>query len=781
MAGEILARSLLKFNGNNFQHWKFQISNALIAHDLIGYIDGTTQRPQSLNDDAGKAWVKGNAKAMFLLYAAIEEEEMNNLLICVTAKEMWDCLSTVHEQKSESHKLLLSQRFHEHRMDTNESVVAHISKVQNLARQLLDIRENISDSQVMAKILASLPSKYRNFRTTWNSIEERRQTIEFLQARLIEEEEYLNADEQETSALAATSKKDAAGGTSNPRKKKGKNFRKSKSHVKCFVCDEQGHYARECPKSKHNRANYNSSGSNYSNGCALVATYKAENREQGDSKQEWFWEPTSEQKRALLNTRQEEIWYTDSGASAHILFRKDWFVEYWSKDDGSTITLGDGRECRVRGEGTIHIERLIHGVWTSAHIEKVLYVPEMGKNLYSVGQATARGLEIRFKGDNVYFLSGDEEVIAAGLRQGNLIYRMFFRGPLANQLEVTVAEANFEKWHERLGHLNSQAMEDLIAKYLVSGVKVKGAKNDFFCEGCQVGKSHKLPFKKESARIAAPGKMIHSDVCGPMQETSLEGARFYVSFIDDATGYRHVNYIKYKSDVFDRFVVFEKKIRNKFGRCMKILRTDNGKEYVNERMSTYMQSLGITHERTAPYTPEQNGKAERENRTIVECARTLLKSTNLPGSLWAEATNCVVYTLNRVLTPTRDRSKTSYELWMGKRPNLEHMKTFGADAYQLLPKSAKFEKTAKPMKLVGYEEDTTNYRLYCPTKRQVVVSRHVRFNEHNKEVVPLTATTHDDAPLFHYTEPAAPEVEEDVGAGLNQGGDEKLVVTKRPT
>lgn len=122
---------------------------------------------------------------------------MESLLVCTTSKEMWDSLLSIHEQKSETHKLLMSQKFHEYRMEPNDTIVQHISKLQNLATQLIDIGENIPDIFLMSKILASLPPKYRHFRTSWGNIESGRQTIELLKARLIEEESYHNADENE--------------------------------------------------------------------------------------------------------------------------------------------------------------------------------------------------------------------------------------------------------------------------------------------------------------------------------------------------------------------------------------------------------------------------------------------------------------------------------------------------------------------------------------------------------------------------------------------------------
>ena len=319
-------------------------------------------------------------------------------------------------------------------------------------------------------------------------------------------------------------------------------------------------------------------------------------------------------------------------------------MEYQPIRDGRTIVLGDDRECAVVGEGTILAERLIDGAWKSARIERVLHVPEMGKNLYSVGQAM---------GETVTFYH-DAEPVVVGVKQSNMVYRMLLRVIEPHRNEANAASLNLQVWHKRLGHLNVRALEEITSKGLIEGIKLQG-NTELVCENCQLGKSHKLPFTKEVQRNTEPGEMIHTDVCGPMKDTSLGGARFFAVFKDNASGFRHVYFLKHKGDVFERFVIYEKEIRNKFGRPMRRLRSDNGREYVNERMTSYLQSLGIVHELTAPYTPEQNGKAERDNRTIVECAQTLLNAKGLPGFLWAEAVNAAVYLLNRVSTCPRER------------------------------------------------------------------------------------------------------------------------------
>ncbi|KMQ84831.1 retrotransposon ty1-copia subclass [Lasius niger] len=147
-----------------------------------------------------------------------------------------------------------------------------------------------------------------------------------------------------------------------------------------------------------------------------------------------------------------------------------------------------------------------------------------------------------------------------------------------------------------------------------------------------------------------------------MSVNSIGGARFYVSFKDDASGFRHVFFIKHKSDVLDRFKEYVQLVRNKFSRSITTLRIDNGREYINNSMKQFLTNHGIQLETTAPHTPEQNGRSERDNRTIVESALTMLEEKNLPRFLWAEAVNTAVYVINRTATSQVERT-TPYEVW----------------------------------------------------------------------------------------------------------------------
>jgi len=203
----------------------------------------------------------------------------------------------------------------------------------------------------------------------------------------------------------------------------------------------------------------------------------------------------------------------------------------------------------------------------------------------------------------------------------------------------------------------------MVRNGLVNGVKIKKAEK-FICKPCQYGKSHRLPFKERpDKRNTKPGECVHTDVCGEIEVESLGGADYYVTFIDDALGFCYVYFLKHKDKVLEKFKLYENMIANKFGQKIKIVRSDNGRKYKNAKMNEYIEERGIIMENTAPHTPQQNRKAERAYRTIMECARTIMRAKSLPKNLWAETVSTAVYVLNRTTHSSRKRESSNYRLY----------------------------------------------------------------------------------------------------------------------
>ena len=206
------------------------------------------------------------------------------------------------------------------------------------------------------------------------------------------------------------------------------------------------------------------------------------------------------------------------------------------------------------------------------------------------------------------------------------------------------------------------------------------------------------------------------------------------------------------------------------GRKVKTIRTDNGGEYTSTRFEEYLKSEGICHERTVPKTPEQNGVAERMNRTLVETVRSMLMDAKLPHKLWGEALHSC---LSQKSEPNKNRRrKTPFEAWTGKKPTVCHLRVFGCDAYAHIPKDqrGKLDPKAKKCIFVGYGEVTKGYRLYDPVCGKIIFSRNVVFNEGNdgglgvegaRECVELELSSDDDTSTISESQIVKPTTESD--------------------
>ena len=186
------------------------------------------------------------------------------------------------------------------------------------------------------------------------------------------------------------------------------------------------------------------------------------------------------------------------------------------------------------------------------------------------------------------------------------------------------------------------------------------------------------PFPKNKAwRATERLQLIHSDVCGPMQNDSLNGSKYFITFIDDFSRLCWVYFMKSKAKVAEVFFKFKNWVENQSGKRIKVIRSDNGAEYVSNKFAKFCEDAGIEHQFTVTYTPQQNGVSERKNRTLMEMARCLLFEKNLPKKFWAEAVGTAAFLLNRL--PTKSlKNQTPFEAWSGSKPSLHNLKVFGS-------------------------------------------------------------------------------------------------------
>ncbi|CAD7001003.1 unnamed protein product [Ceratitis capitata] len=278
-----------------------------------------------------------------------------------------------------------------------------------------------------------------------------------------------------------------------------------------------------------------------------------------------------------------------------------------------------------------------------------------------------------------------------------------------------------------MGHVNERDLKSM-ANGSVHGLKFNNNEKLSDCEICASEKQVRAAFPKtDEVRVSNLLEIVHSDVCGPMRHASNGGAKYFVTFIDEKSTWCEIFFIKTKSEVLNVFKEYKAKVETFTGEKIRALQTDNGREYCNEQFDTFLSEFGIKRRLTAPYTPQQNGMAERKNRTLVEMARCMMKYADAPPSFWAEAVNTACYIRNRYVT--RTTGEVPYRAWTKRNPTVAYMKIFGSKAYVLNknPSKGKFESRAEPCIFVGYSDESKAYRLYSNNKKRVIISRDVKF------------------------------------------------------
>ncbi|GJW28787.1 putative ribonuclease H-like domain-containing protein [Tanacetum coccineum] len=296
-------------------------------------------------------------------------------------------------------------------------------------------------------------------------------------------------------------------------------------------------------------------------------------------------------------------------------------------------------------------------------------------------------------------------------------YVTFGGGANGGRITGKVAKATSEEsmlWHRRLGHVNFKNINKLVKENLVRDLPLKRFENDQTCVACLKGKQHRASCKtKAFSPTTKPLFMLHMDLFGPTFVSSLLHKKYCLVVTDDYSRFSWVFFLRTKDETSEILKNFIKEIENLVDKKVKIIRSDNGTEFKNHVMDEFCREKGIKREYSVARTPQQNGVAERKNRTLIEAARTMLADSKLPTTFWAEAVSTACYVQNRVLV-VKPHNKTPYELFRGIKPAIGFMKPFGCHVTILntLDKLGKFDGKSDEGFFVGYSLSSKAFRVY---------------------------------------------------------------------
>ncbi|GJV78765.1 retrovirus-related pol polyprotein from transposon TNT 1-94 [Tanacetum coccineum] len=221
------------------------------------------------------------------------------------------------------------------------------------------------------------------------------------------------------------------------------------------------------------------------------------------------------------------------------------------------------------------------------------------------------------------------------------------------------------------------------------------------------------------------------DLFGPSAVRSYKRNRYTLVIVDDYSRYTWTRFLKDKTEAFDQFKIFSRKIQNQLGCSIVSIRTDHGREFDNEvQFGEFCNANGITHNFSAPRTPQSNGVVERKNRTLQEMSRTMLNEQSLPQKFWCNAVDTSTYILNRILIRVI-LGKTSYELLRGRKPTLDYFRVFGSKCFILNTKDylTKFDPKSYEGVFLGYSQNSKAYIILNKHTRKVEESLNMTFDE----------------------------------------------------
>ncbi|CAI7753894.1 unnamed protein product [Closterium sp. NIES-54] len=294
-------------------------------------------------------------------------------------------------------------------------------------------------------------------------------------------------------------------------------------------------------------------------------------------------------------------------------------------------------------------------------------------------------------------------------------------------------DADWETWHERLCHISIPMLQKLVKDGSLKGLEVKGAAREIgSCPTCLETKFTKFPFSSGTGPAKAPLALVHMDVVGPTRAPSLSGSRYFLTIVDDHTRAVWVYPLKTKGEVAAAVLKeWMPRAQRESGHKVKVIRTENGGEFIGADFESVLKKKGIQHQLTVPYNPQQNGVAERFNRTMQEGARTLLGRAGLPDPIWVTALRQVALVKNRVLASVGDKQWVPYNKWYGSAPAVNMLRAYGCMVVFHVPKEkrGKLEASGRWGVHLGLAKDHKGWLIWDLTRQKLSVSRDVKFLE----------------------------------------------------
>ncbi|SJL14968.1 uncharacterized protein ARMOST_18445 [Armillaria ostoyae] len=572
-------------SASNYNEWEENMSALLKTRREYLITIGQDPEPEFVDADHPtyqerkdwKDWKETKVSAAGTIYLCLDESQKAHVKKCLDDPEqMWDTLKAIHQQRKPATRFVAYDSFFNLKKETDEALPDLVSR----------------GSQIMSRIRALRPSHFG-----LQQLEEELLVMALIRA--LPQPEYGNfvtslfllSDKLTLEGLSTAfhneenNQKLRAGdpsisvalkATTSP---SSANLTSAGTKSTCGWCLREGHSEDECETKKFSlKRDQERAAERMASKRRQKGTGKREAANSADIKEE-----TASQASTDPSSPAMSHWNTDTGASRHMTPHRHWFNVY--SPHIVPIRLADNTVIYSEGIGTVVLEPEVEGEKsTVVELLDTLHVPALRNNLLSPYHLTReKGFKISITGSDVTFCQDDK---------------------------------------------------------LVMGMKREpGPPTDPICPPCLAGKQHhhNIP-RGPSKRRTQLLELVYSDLKGPMPVATLEGYRYWVTFICSTSDIWGVSLLKHKSDAFAAFKQFKVHAENVHpGLKIVEFQEDKGGEYMGKEFTDFCANHGITRRHTEPDEPYQNGVAERANCMITEAATAMLNESHLPPSFWGLA------------------------------------------------------------------------------------------------------------------------------------------------
>ena len=699
--------------GEDFELWAARTEAALQAQEVLDVVvqDYVGDDGQASDDET----MLRVAKARAIIMQGLDAKPLR---VCLAFKsnpyKMWDCLRKRYAVSNVATQVQLQTKLNR-LMYEDQTMSDFIDSFEEIFNRLEGMGSPFPEQMQVALLLSSFGQKSSS---KYGSVVAALQTLtdsltwEHVTARLLQEYEEQQWNSKQASSSTDTHALTAGAARFRHHQSDRRTGRETRS---CFSCGRVGHLSRDCRKKAEPwkpRA------------VSIRTSQRVNERRQGQA---------NVAKLLIAKTGRTAVdgsLILDSGASEHMVKSRA-VMQNIRPIQEKAIILGNGNTVVSNRAGEVVVDSLIghndEAYHANVRLRDVLLVPDLNTNLVSCSKLCDAGYKVTF-GRFGCAVSTEEGNIIMSARMRNGIYEVH-GSAIANSAAYSAQVVDEDLWHARFGHANKQSVRRLLMSDAVQSFKAKSSHqlHKDGCEACAKGKHCRAVRHTNYFRATRVGETVHSDVCGPMTRKSLGGAQYYVSFIDEMSGYIMVVPIKKKSDVAARFKSYMVWLERRAECSLKRLHSDNGGEYI--ALEDFLEEQGIEYTRSSPYAPQENGIAERCNRTIVESTRAMLTHAGLPLSFWAEAAVHAADLRNRFFCP-RDGKVTSFELVTGRKPRVDHLRIFGSHAWVHIPtqRRRKLEDKSEEGLIIGCRENS-QYKIWLRHRKEAVFSRDVKIDE----------------------------------------------------